>query len=175
MSSLTAAMTSTQVYVFAAFGFIIFLMLIFMVLMRMDLSDMQRRYRKMMVGASGENFEALFTKHSGTVTQVADEQGRMLNELQRMDKLLERAITRVAVVKFNAFDDTSAEMSFCIALLDESNSGVIISTINGREESRNYAKKIVDGVSEKYKLTKEEEQALREATGGKPVNRKGGR
>ena len=175
MSSLNAAMTSNQFYVFAAFGFIIFLMLIFMILMKMDISDMQRRYRKMMVGASGENFETLFTRHSGTVTQVADEQTRMLGDLQRMDNLLEKAITRVAVVKFNAFDDTSAEMSFCIALLDESNSGVIISTINGREESRNYAKEIVNGSPTQYKLTKEEEQALRNATGGKPIIRKGGR
>lgn len=157
MRSLTAAMTSTEFYVIAVAGFIIFLMLIFMIMMKMDISDLQRRYRKIVNGSAGENIEDF-----GDRENIRD-------EINRMNKLLERAITRVSVVRFNAFDDVSADMSFCVALLDDNNNGVIISTINGREESRNYAKEIVNGVSAQHKLTKEEEQALREASSGKSL------
>ena len=78
--------------------------------------------------------------------------------------LLDKAITRVAMVRFDAFEDTSSDLSYCVALLDNNNTGIIISGINGREEARTYAKPIVNGESVHYKLTKEEEQALREAS-----------
>ena len=55
-------------------------------------------------------------------------------------------------------------MSYCIALLDAENSGVIISSLTGRDFSRSYVKPIEKGESPTYKLTKEEEQALRDAS-----------
>ena len=46
------------------------------------------------------------------------------------------------------------------SLLDNNNTGIIISGINGREEARTYAKPIVNGDSVQYKLTKEEEKLM---------------
>ncbi len=49
-------------------------------------------------------------------------------------------------------------------MLDRNNNGVVFSSICGQEAERSYAKPIEGGfVSDKYKLTKEEEQALRQA------------
>lgn len=165
MGSLTAALTNTQFYVIAALGFIIFIMLFLIITMKMDISDMQRRYKKMMAGSEGENIEAMLTRNTDEVAKFAEEQQKTNDDIKRIEDLLERAITRVAVVRFNAFEDTSSELSYCVALLDDNKNGVIISAINGREESRSYAKPIENGMSSQYKLTKEEEQALREASG----------
>ena len=72
------------------------------------------------------------------------------------------AITRIGIVRFSAFADTGGDLSYAMAMLDQHNDGVVVSSIFGRDGSRSYAKPIKNGKSE-YKLSTEEESALKEA------------
>jgi hypothetical protein len=74
------------------------------------------------------------------------------------------AIQRVGLVRFDAFDDIGGNLSFAIALLDEKGNGIVFSTINGRQESRSYAKPVKGGKSS-YNLSSEELEAIRQAMG----------
>lgn len=74
------------------------------------------------------------------------------------------AVQRVGLVRFDAFEDTGGKLSFAAALLNNHGDGVIISAINGRQESRSYAKLIKGGESE-HNLSNEERQAISEALG----------
>ena len=82
--------------------------------------------------------------------------------MEHLDSLLKKAITRISVVRFDAFEDVGSDLSYCVAMLDSNNNGIVISGIFGREDSRTYVKPIVDGESS-YKLTQEEERALKDA------------
>ena len=164
MNALLTNINNNMFYILVAFGFIFLIMLFIIITMKMDISDMQRRYKKMMVGAEGSDIEKMLTEHSDRMDRITQEQKNLGGEIEEISNLLEKAITRVAIVRFDAFDNTSSEMSYCIALLDDNSTGVIISAINGREEARCYAKPIVNGTSPQYKLTQEEEQALQEAS-----------
>jgi hypothetical protein len=53
-------------------------------------------------------------------------------------------------------------LSFAVALLDHNGDGVLVSTINGRQESRSYAKPVTKGEST-HNLSIEERQAIEEA------------
>ncbi|NCO65098.1 MAG: hypothetical protein AUK32_01975 [Candidatus Aquicultor secundus] len=75
---------------------------------------------------------------------------------------LSSAVQRVGVVRFDAFDDIGGRLSFAVALLDNNGNGAVLSTINGRQESRSYAKAIRNNTSE-FTLSAEEHQAIREA------------
>ena len=55
-----------------------------------------------------------------------------------------------------------SDLSYAVAMLDSHNNGVIFSSIFGREYSRSYVKPVEAGTST-YTLTKEEEQALKDA------------
>jgi Protein of unknown function (DUF4446) len=72
------------------------------------------------------------------------------------------AIQRVGLVRFNPFNDGGGNFSFTLALLDDYNSGVIITSMYGREQNRIYTKKIEQGKCD-IKLTEEEEQAISRA------------
>ncbi len=72
------------------------------------------------------------------------------------------AVQRVGVVRFDAFDDIGGRLSFAVALLDDNGNGAVLSTINGRQESRSYAKSIRNNTSE-FTLSAEEHQAIQEA------------
>jgi hypothetical protein len=73
-----------------------------------------------------------------------------------------RALRDLAVVRYDALREMSGQLSFSVALLNAAGDGVVLSSINGRSETRTYAK-IVLGGSGAQELSPEEEQAVRSA------------
>ena len=73
-----------------------------------------------------------------------------------------RALTRVAVVRYDAFGDLAGALSFSAALLDDAGNGLVLSSINGRSETRTYAKGVTGGRSG-APLSPEEQEAIAEA------------
>ncbi len=73
-----------------------------------------------------------------------------------------RALTRVAVVRYDAFGDLAGALSFSAALLDDAGNGLVLSSINGRSETRTYAKGVSGGHSD-APLSPEEQEAIAEA------------
>ena len=76
---------------------------------------------------------------------------------------LSDALRHVAVVRYDAFGDMGGRLSFSAALLDDSGDGLVLTSINGRSETRTYAKGVKGGVSD-HSLSPEEEQAIGYAT-----------
>ena len=73
-----------------------------------------------------------------------------------------QALRHVAVVRYDAFTDTGGQLSWSLALLDDTGSGVVLTSIQGRNESRTYAKNVADWTSE-TQLSPEEEDAISNA------------
>ncbi|MBO0841618.1 MAG: DUF4446 family protein [Nocardioides sp.] len=72
------------------------------------------------------------------------------------------ALRHLAVVRYDAFDDVGGHLSWSAAMLDDSGSGVVITAINARAESRTYAKSIT-GWTAMQQLSPEEEKAVEQA------------
>ncbi|KQT90770.1 hypothetical protein ASG49_13570 [Marmoricola sp. Leaf446] len=75
-----------------------------------------------------------------------------------------QALRHLAVVRYDAFTDTGGQLSWSLALLDDSGSGVVVTSIQGRTESRTYAKSVTDWTSD-AQLSPEEEDAVSHARG----------
>jgi hypothetical protein len=82
--------------------------------------------------------------------------------IDRAEKAIDGSIRRVALVRFDAFDDLSGRLSFCLALLDGRGDGIALTSLAGRTETRLYAKPIDDGQST-TELSPEERQAVKAA------------
>ena len=78
------------------------------------------------------------------------------------------ALRHVAVVRYDAFDDLAGRLSFSAALLDDNGDGVVVTSINGRSETRTYAKGVVGGGSG-HPLSPEEKEAVARARGDRPA------
>src|SRR5579859_4708822 len=72
------------------------------------------------------------------------------------------ALRDLAVVRYDALSEMSGQLSFSVALLNSLGDGVVLSSINGRAETRTYAKIIRQGAGTQP-LSPEEEQAVRSA------------
>lgn len=81
---------------------------------------------------------------------------------RRQEQLIEGAVRHVGLVRYDAFEDVGGRLSFSCAMLDDHGSGVVMTSINGRQDTRVYAKPIAEGHST-YNLSIEEEEAIRQA------------
>lgn len=84
---------------------------------------------------------------------------------KRQQVQIEGGVRRVALLRYDAFEDVGGRLSFSAALLDDHGTGMVLTSINGRQETRVYAKPVVSGASE-YNLSSEEEEAIDRAMAG---------
>ena len=73
-----------------------------------------------------------------------------------------RALRDVAIVRYDALNEGAGQLSFSLALLNSVGDGVVVSSINGRTETRTYAKAVIAGHGA-LELSPEETQAVRTA------------
>jgi hypothetical protein len=86
-------------------------------------------------------------------------------EIASLHETLLGAVQRVGLVRFDAFEDMGGQLSFALAMLDADGTGVVLSSINGRRETRVYAKSIEHGESA-LTLSDEERESVKRAMGG---------
>jgi hypothetical protein len=76
------------------------------------------------------------------------------------------ALRDLAIIRYDALSEMSGQLSFSMAVLNSLGDGVVLSSINGRSETRTYAKVIRSGDSAQP-LSPEEEHAVRSARLGR--------
>jgi hypothetical protein len=84
---------------------------------------------------------------------------RLRDEVKTLRLDLADALRHLAVVRYDAFGTMGGHMSWSMALLDDNGNGVVVTSINGRSESRSYAKNVRDFSSD-AKLSPEEVEAI---------------
>jgi Protein of unknown function (DUF4446) len=125
-----------------------------------------RRSYALLRGESGE--KDIFAAFSRVIKRVQGIEERVdrVTAVQQEESLLRKvALQRFGLVRYDAFDDMGGRLSFSAALLDDKGDGVIISSINGRTETRTYAK-LVRGLTSDHNLSDEEREAIAIAVEG---------
>ena len=105
------------------------------------------------------------------IEKVLKEQGLASKKIEGLDKRADKIeedgqahIQKIGLVRFNPFSETGGDQSFTLAVLDGQKSGVVISSLHGRESTRLYAKAVKSGKVEGYKLSREENEAIEKAS-----------
>jgi len=95
------------------------------------------------------------------------EHSQKISEIIKSVKALEQDgtyhVQKIGLVRFNPYGDTGGNQSFCLAVLDNNDSGFIISSLHGRETTRLYAKPIKKGKAQNFELSAEEKEAIKNA------------
>jgi hypothetical protein len=82
--------------------------------------------------------------------------------LSRLERRVDATVSRLAVVRYDAYENTGGHQSASVALLDASRSGVVLSAIQGRDYARIYIKELDDGRAA-VSLSPEEQEAVERA------------
>lgn len=101
---------------------------------------------------------------AGQVRILEEDLERTRIRQQELAERLASSNRNVGIVRFDAFEDMGGLMSFSAAFLDDHQTGIVVTAINGRTEARVYAKAVEEGRSS-HNLSPEEQRALAEALG----------
>jgi uncharacterized protein YlxW (UPF0749 family) len=102
------------------------------------------------------------TRGRADASSLPEDPRALRQEVAALKAESNQAMRHVAVIRYDAFTDTGGQLSWSMALLDDTGSGVVLTSIQGRNESRTYAKSIVGWTSE-TQLSPEEEDAITNA------------
>lgn len=122
---------------------------------------MEERYQKILALAD-EADQATIVQILTRLDQQSQRLGQIEATQRRHSAILPHTIQGHGIVRYSAFSDVGGDQSFSLALVDERGNGALISSLHGREETRLYAKPLVQWRSS-YSLGAEEQQALGQA------------
>jgi hypothetical protein len=133
--------------------------LVLAIVLAVRLRRMRRQYLVLQDGGDGQSFVEAVARKVAAVEELRGDVGTLSGDVKSLRLDLADAIRHVAVVRYDAFNDMGGRMSFSAALLDDAGDGVVISSINGRTETRTYAKGVKAGSSD-ADLSPEEQQVI---------------
>lgn len=87
--------------------------------------------------------------------------------LESVATQLNTATQHVGLIRYNSNGDDGGNLSFSLALLDAHQSGIVLTSLHGRQNNRIYSKVVTTGTSEST-LSAEEREALIQAITNTP-------
>jgi hypothetical protein len=84
--------------------------------------------------------------------------------LARVDRRVDATVTNMAIVRYDAYEDTGGHQSASLALLDSGRTGLVLTAIQGRDYARIYMKELERGRAT-VALSPEEQEAVERAMG----------
>lgn len=80
----------------------------------------------------------------------------------RVDRRIDDTVSKTAIVRYDAYENTGGHQSASVALLDAARTGVVLSAIQGRDYARIYIKELDRGRAS-IALSPEEQEAVERA------------
>jgi len=121
-----------------------------------------RRAYQIVSGGSREDILTLLQRYVEQIAALREDVGHQQRYADQLRSMISGCVSRIGTVRFDAFDDMGGRLSFSIALLDEHGDGTVITAINGRTETRAYAKPVIRGEG-RHPLSQEEVAAIKQA------------
>lgn len=84
-------------------------------------------------------------------------------EIMRMVDKSDHHIQRVHLIRYNPYDETGGDQSFTVCLLDNSGTGIVVTSLHARSGTRVFAKPVIKGKNSKYQFSREEELVINKA------------
>ncbi len=154
-----------QIEIFVLICFNLFLTLILLLMNmsnRAKIKRLKNKYNRFMNGHNDVSLEEVLEDCIDKVNNVIDKNKEIEFQINAIKRNMYYCVQKVGIVRYNAFDDVGSDLCFSIALLDNNDDGVVISSLYARESSSTYAKPISRGKS-RYALSAEEIKAIDEA------------
>lgn len=139
------------------------LMLILIMILFIKNSNLKKTYRSFMAGEDGKSLEKVIIERFKEIDELNSHIKIVDDRLNRIDGILLHTYEKMALRKYDAFQEMGGELSFVLVMLTASNDGYIVNVMHStREGCYIYAKNVVNGKCD-IELSEEESLALEEA------------
>ena len=139
------------------------LILVWLLVLTILLIRIFTRYYRLTKEAAKEDLGSILEKLLKE-NKIRDEEVKeLLKRLEGTEKEITGHIQKIGLVRFNPFTATGGNQSFALAVLDGDGSGVVISGLHSRDNTRLYTKLVKKGKPVKHEFSKEEKEAINQA------------
>jgi Protein of unknown function (DUF4446) len=121
-----------------------------------------RAAQRTLLGSGGSDLVDFAVSLQGRIDSLHGALDEVTAGLGRLERRVDSTVSRLAVVRYDAYENTGGHQSASVALLDSSRSGVVLSAIQGRDYARIYVKEL-DGGRAAVSLSPEEQEAVERA------------
>ncbi len=139
---------------------LIIILLVLSILQAKKIKKLEKKYGKFMKGrdASSLEEEILGIFHDNRMIRSENEKNR--KDINDINRRMGNTFQKVALHRYDAFNQSGGKLSFSFCLLDENDNGVLINSVHGTDGlNYSYAKEINAGVAD-VELSGEEKKAL---------------
>ncbi|MBP7018012.1 DUF4446 family protein [Candidatus Saccharibacteria bacterium] len=125
----------------------------------LTISKLKKQIKNVLDLSSSGDLNLVLEEIISSNKNIEQQQTQIKKLYSEVKSISERSLQKTALLRFNPFRDTGGDQSFALCMLDHTNSGVIITAIHSRENTRVYTKEINNGSSQ-LSLSKEENLVL---------------
>lgn len=159
----TELINNNTEYIIIGLAALSLVLLIFIIILSVKQRKLNKKYKKFMTGASGENLEGQVIARFADIDKLKEDTKKINDEVVKVKENLLITFQKVAVVKYDAFKEMGGKLSFVMALLDKCNNGILLNSVHSsREGCYTYMKEIIKGESF-LELSGDEKKALNQA------------
>ena len=166
MPELSALIDANLPVLLAVLAVLTLLALVAALLLARSVRRLRKRLDGLTRGGDGTSLEGALESNLWRVERLGGELSSVTERTATLERLRPLAVQKIGLVRFNPFEDTGSNQSFALALLDDHDDGVIVSSLHSRQQTRLYAKPITGGRSDTA-LSTEETEAVRLARDGR--------
>ena len=150
---------------FIILGLSVFCLLLFIltVVALCKASKIKKRMNDFIGQKNGSDFEEMLKGFIDQSNAISEKQDRFMGHIKELQRQIKFCVQKVGVVRYNPFEDVGGDLCYAVALLNENDDGIVLNSVYSRDGCYTYAKPIEKGQCVKYKLSDEEEQAVKQA------------
>jgi hypothetical protein len=150
-------------------AFILIALLILIVILFILIFYLMAKVRKrdsditrLLSGKTTGDMEEIILERFAEMDAVKNNSKRLTKEHKEVQEYLSNCVSKIGLVKYDAFEGMGGSLSFALALMDSNNNGVVLNCMHSREGCFAYAKEIIRGESY-VALSDEEKEAIERA------------
>ncbi len=144
-------------------SFIVILILCIIVLvLAIHAFILESRLKKLFRGENAKSLEKIIAEMQSRLNAHNAHAVKNSSDLLALADNMKSRIRSVKAMRFKPFEDAGSNQSFAIAIIDDHQDGVVLSSLYTRDRMSVFAKPITKGKSE-YELTNEEKNVLESA------------
>ena len=124
----------------------------------LTLRRVRRAQKTLLAGGTGDlvDFAVSLQARIDELHRAVDEVG---GRVGRVDARIDGTVSKTAIVRYDAYENSGGHQSASVAMLDSSRTGVVLSAIQGRDYARIYVKELDRGRAS-VALSPEEQEAV---------------
>ena len=147
---------------------VMLILIILYIICFLKMRKMGKAYDRFMSGKDMESMEEILWKQFDRIEILEEADKDKRRELNELEHTVQNAYQKAGLVKYDAFREMSGKLSYALALLDQNDNGVIVTSMYSRDGCFSYAKEVIMGES-KINLSEEEQEALEKAVNGEKI------